>query len=353
MSSNPDYLAAPDRVETGFLSPWHWLVTAVLLLAANSGLRAQVESPYPPQRWFSAIHFVDDWQKTMVDEGGALAYDFGPGPYVHAQTLVRVRTAGVELVRTHQGFADPRVPVLTTRFEGDGVTSEQVAFAVRQPIEDTPPPTAFRRLGGLAGSAAWVIADRPADPAFRAVAWGTAREIRYQLRVPTRARRTVVLGFADSYRTPGGLYRGLDLRVEGAAQRNFDAMASGVTNEPQAVAFDAGDEDGDGWLDVAVAVPEDTGDTNVYLNAIWTFAPEVEVDLQRVIRGDATDAAEVYVDCGRDLARIASTHRFDVLEARFDGPDVAPIVEVDTRRGLQVRDGALVDRGRPHILVRS
>ncbi|MEO8166974.1 MAG: hypothetical protein ABI623_01915, partial [bacterium] len=49
-----------------------------------------IDYRYAPAYFHTPIGFVDDWQKTMVNERGSLLYDFGPGPYVRANTIVGV-----------------------------------------------------------------------------------------------------------------------------------------------------------------------------------------------------------------------------------------------------------------------
>jgi len=45
-----------------------------------------VDFKFAPANYLTAICLPDDWLKTLVWERGALAYDFGPGPYARPLT---------------------------------------------------------------------------------------------------------------------------------------------------------------------------------------------------------------------------------------------------------------------------
>src|SRR5574341_1791291 len=73
-----------------------------------------VDFRYAPRNYLTAVCLPDDWQKTLVTETGALAYDLGPGPYAKALTEVAVGVKEKNLRVVRQYFVDPRVPIAIT-----------------------------------------------------------------------------------------------------------------------------------------------------------------------------------------------------------------------------------------------
>ncbi|MFV1979959.1 MAG: hypothetical protein ACC655_02305, partial [Rhodothermia bacterium] len=72
---------------------WYLLLSFSLSLCTvqrAGGQSLQVDFEFAPAWWMTPIGFVDDWQKTVVVNDGALAYDFGPGPYTKPTTTIRV-----------------------------------------------------------------------------------------------------------------------------------------------------------------------------------------------------------------------------------------------------------------------
>ena len=81
----------------GFAGMQQCLIVLVLLLWSGPLLsRYHVDYAYAPARWMTPICLVDDWQKSLVDDKGQLVYDFGPGPYARAKTVLSVRLANVK-----------------------------------------------------------------------------------------------------------------------------------------------------------------------------------------------------------------------------------------------------------------
>ncbi len=316
-----------------------------------------VDFRYAPPRWLSPLGMPDDWHKSLVDDQGRLAYDFGPGPYARPTTLVHLRMPEGIVHQTSQHLANPRVPVVTTEGVGDTFQFRQEAFTL---IPETTDPThteetvsAVRRTNGYVGTVAWATPPEPVDPAFRNVAWGTGREIRYEIDVAPGSRKRVALGFCDSYRT-GRVKRLMDLRIEGAPTRTLDLLETGSTNEPQAFFFDAHDQDGDGVLHIVIAAAAATQDPNVFVSGLWVFAPEATVSTEDVIRGAATPQAEVYVDAGQEPQVQQRGPRVDAIRATIEGVTQAPVLEVTSRRrfAFEASTGVLHSEGRPFLASR-
>jgi hypothetical protein len=255
---------------------------------------------------------------------------------------------------TGQSFADPRVPILTTRLAGHGTTIEQLAFSLVPEKMDHPPATwrggTIRRTGGLNGCIGWAAPPDSVDEAFRNAAWGTGRPIRYAVRVRPGSAKRVALGVIEPYKWGPGT-RLIELRVEGAPPRIIDPMGDSVRNSPHALFFDGRDVDGDGWLTIESHAPISSPDPNMSLCGFWIFPEHASIDTASVINGRGSRIAEIYHRCGTELEENSPDARLDVLSSRITGEGL-PYVAVRTRRHLSYggAPGMLRYRGRPFLV---
>ena len=334
------------------------LFTAVSLFTTvgASAQQRRVDFAYPPARHLTAICFPADWQKTVVTETGALAYDFGPGPYTRPLTEVSLGLRGGELAHGIPSIVDPRFPVVNVELTGPSDTIRVTEFALAG-TDRTPPANTFmhgriRRLGGLNGAPGWATPPPGCDPAFRNAAWGTNRPILYRVRVPAGSARRVALGFCEPYKGNRG-QRVLELRVEGAPPMTIDALRDSVKNTPYVYFFDARDTNGDGEIALEVHASPQGNDPNVTLNAFWVFPAGATITPEEVIAGKGTRAAEIAWSCGLENELGARASRIDGIIARIAAPPVPTVVNVKTRRILSfdAASGALAEEGRPFIVV--
>ena len=315
-----------------------------------------VDYRFAPKNYLTAICLPDDWQKTAVTENGALAYDLGPGPYARALTEVSIGLKGKELKMTRQYFADPRVPIAVTEYAADGAVVAASAFAITQENK-TPSVNTFlngkiQRLGGLNGCIGWAMPTGTVDPAFRNVAWGTNRAIRYRVKVAPGSRKQVALGVIEPYK-PRPKLRDLELRVEGAVMQRVDALKDSKNNVPYVYLFNGEDKDGDGWLAIESHAPLDGADPNTMLSVFWVFPENVNLDVDSLIRGELSASAEVYWDCGRETELQSSVPRFDAIHATLVGNEATPIIRIKSRRrfNFDTNTGVLQTDGRPFIFT--
>ncbi len=315
-------------------------VASLLLALTATAATAQykVDYEFAPARWLTPIGLIDDWQKSMVDEQGRLAYDFGPGPYVRPLTTVAVEVVGAGAETISQTLLNARTPIILTEHRDGTHQWRQTAFAIipdePQPSVPMSPDGSYRRHEGLVGSPAWAAAADGRDASFRSVAWGTGRSIRYDIRVPTGSSRRVALGFIEVYKSRIGS-RSMDFLVEGAAMQTVDLIESGGQHVPQVFFFEARDRNRDGWLEIEVTGTPGGQDPNTFINGIWVFQPLESISAEDVIAGRATQHAETHVDTGTDLLR-AGHVRMDVLRAVADGAEGTVQVRVNTLRPLTV-----------------
>lgn len=317
------------------------------------------EFPYQPATYRTPICFTDDWQKSLVDQKGRLNYDFGPGPYARPKTEIAFGAKNQSLEFVSQTQLSARVPIVITTFDGENLKIQQQAFALTEdwyPHLPADPNIGFasKRTLGFTGALGWAQPTRKCDPAFRNVASGTGRPIRYAVSVAPGSRKQVALGFCDSYREKGKITRVMILQVEGAMEQEIDLLVSGEQNEPQAFLFDAQDNNRDGKIDIEVRASSNTQDPNVLINAIWVFPDKMPVSMDALISGELTSAAETYVDCGNELQWQAMPRRRDAILADFMGTNFTPVVQIKTGRQLtfHVDTGMLLFQNKPFLSTR-
>jgi hypothetical protein len=315
-----------------------------------------IDYTFAPTHYMTPICLIDDWQKSLVDHQGALVYDFGPGPYARPKTIISVTSNGSICDSISQNLLHARVPIIITDHIGDGCRLRQTTFAlipnrIRYPAAMAP-DSSFIRHEGLSGSPAWVEAKPDVDPAFRSVAWGTGRSIRYDVRISAGSEKQVALGFIDVYRS-GRISRAMDLLVEGAKTKTVDLITTGGQGVPQVFFFDARDVDADGWLSVEVTASRSGVDPNVLLSGIWVFPVRNQVTAQAVISGTARSEAEIFIDAGIELLD-AGLVRMDAMRTELVSGTGPLELRLETQRPLKItpETGTLLFNGVPFIKTR-
>lgn len=331
-----------------------YLLPLVLMTMTIPSARAQyvIDHGYSPPHWLTSTGFVDDWEKSLVDNRGRRAYDFGPGPYARPKTTISVGVVSEEEITISQRLLDARAPIVLTRHDAESFSLDQIAFSLVPKKFGSPDgwiaDGKVVRTNGINGTVAWAPAQDGVNPVFRSVAWGTNRGIKYNVKVTPGERRKIALGFNEIYRS-GKISRAMDLTVEGAAIRTVNLMETGSQGQPQVFFFDAIDEDGDGWIRIDVGGAVDALDPNAFLNGIWVFGHDQVVDPADVISGKADGVAEIVVNCGT-IQHTSSLLRQDAIRTVRTGKG-ALAVTVNTVRPLQVDQGTgtLRFEGRPFV----
>lgn len=334
-------------------------LTICLLSSISPGLSAAqeliAEYSYPPHRWMTPIGLEGDWHKPLVDQTGALVYDNGPGPYAIPHTRIGASIKGATRTGLQQTIRDPRIPIVETNLTYGSTTLVSHALSV-VPYHDWQSDgtnngnLTSHRSNGVVNAQGWASPPADTDPAFRSVAYGTNRPILYSIRVPEGARRTVVLGFADSYREKDSpVKRLMDLIVEGAPRKTIDVVSRTGQNAPEVEFFEAVDENKDGILDLRVEANLATVDGNIFISAIWVFDSEETVTPAMVVSGAASSRAETYIDCGRDEQLLTLPPRTDILHVRAHTPTDSVVVRVETGRLLSVSGSELLFNDSPYV----
>ncbi len=265
-----------------------------------------------------------DWQKTPVGKDGGLQYDpRGPGSF---GTRIVPGVAGGMTKHVRQESTLPREAYALTvgkRYELECVIE---AFAVPAPETAAPQALLVERIGTDSVLAGWAAPSVPCDPAFADIAVGWHEPIRYRIKVEGTAGYEFVFGLCEGHHTGSG-QRVLDLQIEGKTRRTVDVIAEKGRNLPVGYAFEAADENGDGWLDVAVVSAANSPDDNTILNVLWVFAAGQRPPVDEVHAGRHNHAALAYVPCGSGTPL---PPRDDILILRLRSPQSLDVTAVPT-----------------------
>lgn len=299
-----------------------------------------------------------DWRGTPVGPDGGLQYDPRGSQSYGTRITPGVSGGFTEIVR-QESELPARARVVTTgrRYQLECITE---AYAVTLPAASQPDDAAraaaqFRaeRVGQDTVLLNWAAPQPPGDPAFAHIAVGWNEPVAYRVRaMPASAggcvnSYTVVFGLCEGHHTRAG-QRPLELRIEGRTRRTVDPIAEHGRNVPAAYAFDAKDENGDGWIEIAAAPVPGAPDQNAILNVLWVFsgAAESGLPLLEVIAGKHNAAAWAFVPCGEGLP---PAPRDDVLKLTLRAPAGVEIVAVPT---LTIETGSPVEAEPKQELVR-
>jgi hypothetical protein len=312
---------------------------------------------HQPPIWRTPIGIPGDWHKPLIDEEGAWAGDFGPGPYASPLTRIFFSLDGQTPESITQSIANPRIPIVETFKQLGEASIQERAFTClpNAPIEanSADSSTSIMRLRGMNRSPDYA-SPKGADAAFRTVAYGTNRPVVYEIDGLGTGPYQVFLGFTDPYRSPESrVKRLMALNVEGAPSRIVSVVDDAGRNVAQAYKFLGTDTDGDGRIRIEVGADIKTSDPNVFINAIWIFRPDNTVDETALIRGQLNNEALVYLDCGHEPQWEERSMRQDLMEAHFTNATTDPILNVETRRSLNFdpATGTLLWRNQPFIRV--
>jgi hypothetical protein len=313
-----------------------------------------VDFRYAPASWFTAICFPGDWQKSVITHNGALGDDFAPGPYARPLTEISFGIKGQSLQPDTIRLESALVPVPRITLGKNGSTINQTIFAVTPSGTQTPASLflggRLERLGALTGTPAWASPPPGVDDAFRGVAWGVNRPVKYRVRVAPGSSHTVVLGLCEPYKPASGK-RIMLLRVEGAGDVIADPVRDERQNVPYVYTFAGRDIDYNGWLTIEAHAAMESPDPNVILNAIWVFKKGFSPDPEALIHGRQTAAAELYWRCGTELDAQPGLLREDALLATFSVDTTTPVLVIRTRRTLEFDSttGAVYSAGRLYL----
>jgi hypothetical protein len=284
-----------------------------------------IDFRYAPPWWQTAICLPDDWQKTLVGKEGSLLYDY-PGRYAGFGTRIIFGLPG-ETQWLKQELASPRVPIVRTTCRTGDVEIVQETFAIAPPLL-SPRQQAelvLERVDSQEGQTGWAAPPAGTDPAFRNVAIGWGHAVQYRFKAGKPQRYTVVFGLCEGYHDKAG-QRILTLQIEGKSLRTVDMVAEKGRNQPNVFSFPARDENGDGWIDLAVVAAENSPDTNAIINSLWVFKGEAVPPKEELLSGGSARLPLAHVDCGTDpVLNQTPRHDLTLIRLRNAGARPAPV----------------------------
>jgi len=281
---------------------------------------------FAPPQWQTAICLPDDWQKTLVAKDGGLLYDY-PGRFAGFATKITFSVPG-DVKWLKQELASARVPVVRTFKQAGPIEIHEEAFAVAPRIpplkKRSPAGLTIERVGANSTLQDWASPRPPSDPAFRHAAVGWNCPIEYRFPAKAGEKFIVVFGLCEGWHTNAG-QRVLDLQIEGKTRQTLDLIRDGRRNVPAAFAFEAQDENGDGWIELTVAAANESIDKNTILNLLWVFRAGETPPLDSLVRGQAAPKQLLArVVCGVDSLS-ANPPRHDLLLVRLRNTSAAPV----------------------------
>jgi hypothetical protein len=177
--------------------------------------------------------------------------------------------------------------------------TEERAFCMVSPkcVSSSPKPSeegaAARQIrpGRLpAVSRNWGKPNRQCDERFRDILVGYNRPLTFTFPAEARKKYRVAFGLIESWHEDVGK-RPLDLRIEGKSVRQVDLIAEYGRHRPVVITFEAEDENGDGFLEIAIHAGANAEDKNTILTALWVFDAENAPSDQQILLGQADSRA--------------------------------------------------------------
>ena len=337
------------------------------LVLAPFGLRAQIpgESPldpvdfrYSPPWWQTSICLPDDPDKALVGKEGQLLFDYGTtGVRNFAIVLQPDIAGGTRWLR--QATVSPRVPVIQTWREADGVdVSEETFIAAPGPGATVASPR-LSRVDSQNMLYAWARPARTCSPAFADCAVDDRYPIHFQAAVAPGAQVTVVFGLCEGrLKEPGA--RPLVLAAEGGETRTVDPVKDFGANQPGICKLAAHDANRDGVIDIYVSTPDDAGTREAVLNALWVFPDAVPSD-DAIIDGRADGSAlasfpAVLQPPRRAVVLVTLRNSGDAPAARqpmLRIKSVKPVTLDPADHSVHVGDGTRISGSAPLALART
>jgi hypothetical protein len=314
------------RIASGFCV----LLGVMAPVAAATNDPWTIDFRYAPPSWQTAICLPDDWQKTLVGKDGSLLYDY-PGNYAGFGTRITFGLPG-ETQWLKQELASPRVPIVRTVQRNGNVEIVEEAFALAPPL--APPKRkaglVLERVDSQVTQTGWAAPPAGSDPAFSNVAIGSGHAIQYRFKAGKAARYTVTFGLCEGYHAKPG-QRILTLQIESKSLRTVDLVAEKGRNQPEVFSFPARDENGDGWIDVAVTAAQNSPDKNTILNTLWVFPGSDLPPKEELLAGRSVQPPLAHIDCGADSA-LDKPPRHDVtlIRLRNTGASVSRVTPAMT-----------------------
>jgi len=257
---------------------------------AVTGGQVKLDFRYAPPEWQTAICLPDDPHKSLVDRTGELLYHYGQGGKEFG-TRIRVMVAE-DAKWMKQELYSPRVPLVITHSEAEGLEITEEAFAATGAPVVSLPDNALKRTDDGTILKDWAAPAGGFDPSLRSINVHMDGNIQYELLVPAGSSRLIALALCEGYWDQPGR-RVQNLLVEGREPLTVDMVAEYGKNNPQAFWFDARDTNVDGRITISVEASRQATDKNTILNGLWVFDPEMTPNSEALLKGMMNAQAKV------------------------------------------------------------
>ncbi len=241
-----------------------------------------VDFTFSPPEWQTAICLPDDPNKSLVDRSGELLYHYRQGGREFG-TRIGVRVAD-STVWIRQNLYSPRVPIVTTYLQSEGLEITQEAFADTEIRPVVVSENALTRTdnGGMLMN--WANPPSGTDASLKNIAVHMGGNIDYQMSISPGSSRVVALVWCEGYwKEPG--HRIQTMNVEGAEARTTDVVAEAGPNQPVVFWFNATDVNRDGQINISVEAAPQSPDNNTALNGLWVFGAGTRTDNEALLSG--------------------------------------------------------------------
>ncbi len=274
-----------------------FVLAALGAAAASTDDSFVLDHRYKPGKWQTAIGLPDDWQKSLVDKGGELLYDY-PGAFGGFGSRIGFELADGSGEWVGQELEAPKVPVVeTVRTWGDiemtalsfAVTDQSVKnFSELKSVDESGDDVMIIPVSSHSNLYDFSVPKGDVSDEFRSASVGMGQSIRYRF---LGQKAKVVFAFCEGYWAESG-QRVMSLNIDGVSKKIVDPVAEVGQNGVLLVTVEASDTTGDGKIDIEVAAAPGAKDGNTILSALWVFdevPPEAEI-----LAGKANDKALAY-----------------------------------------------------------
>ncbi len=190
----------------------------------------------------------------------------------------------------------------------------------------------------------WGRPVQPCDTRFRHVLVGYGRPLEFTFPSEPGEEYGVAFGLIEGWHESAGK-RPLELCIEGRVARQVDLVAEYGQHHPVVLCFNAKDEDGDGFVHIAVRSAAGAEDDNTILTALWVFGGNASPSEQEILLGQADSQALAIYDAD---SRIQNPLRLFFAEKDLK-PGQKEQVLVALARGERAEVSVSVDAARKEL----
>jgi hypothetical protein len=257
-------------------------VAALAQKPAVTPIQGKFDFKFSPPEWQTAICLPDDPHKTLVDRSGELLYHYQQGGREFG-TRISIQVAD-DAKWIKQDLYSPRVPIVRTYWQADGLEIKQEAFSITDVTPVTVPAGKLNRIddGGVLKN--WAKPSANLDPSLKNIAVHMDGNIQYELTVPTGSASLIGMAICEGYWSEPGK-RILKLCVEGSENKTVDPISEMGQNNARAFWFDGKDTNNDGKIAISVEAASKATDKNTILNGLWVFDSKAKKDDDALLTG--------------------------------------------------------------------